>query len=153
METGDSLPWPFTLLCTSISIIRSSPSQFMWSVITKIWRWWQRFTSLVCLSSLVSLSFTSVMFFSSSKPLFPHFIDPSTLTVHTRDVWNVHKTWIAQQSYFIVLTVCRCDVTNHDRLGNGFSIISYHFHRPYTQHMKPWQTIIASVGLPQLICL
>ena len=39
-----------------------------------------------CLSSLVSLSFTSVTFPSLSKPLFLHFIDLFTLTVCTRDV-------------------------------------------------------------------
>ena len=39
-----------------------------------------------CLSSLVSLSFTSVTFPSLSKTLFLHFIDLCTLTVHTRDV-------------------------------------------------------------------
>ena len=68
-----------------------------------MWRWRQRFTSLVCLSSLVSLSFTSVTFPSLSKPLFLHFIHLSTLTVHTRDIQNFHKTWIDRQSYFIDL--------------------------------------------------
>ena len=34
----------------------------------------------------ISFSFRSVTFFSSSKSLFPHLIDPSTLTVCTRDV-------------------------------------------------------------------
>ena len=99
----DSLPWPFSLLCTSNSIIYSSPNQYIWSAITEMWRWRQRFTSLVCLSSLVSLSFTSVMFPSLSKPLFFHFVDLSTLTVRTRNVRNFHKTWINHQSYFIDL--------------------------------------------------
>ena len=91
-------------------------------------------------SILVSLSFKSVMFSCSSKPLFPHFIDLSTLTLHTCDIQNVHKawiacqsyfiiltvhihgirniykTWIACQSYFIALTVCICEVRNDDRL-------------------------------------
>ena len=60
-----------------------------WGAITEMWRWQPRFTSLVCLSSLVTLFFTSVTFSSSSKPLFPHFIDPSTLTVCTCNVWNI----------------------------------------------------------------
>ena len=47
---------------------------------------------IVCPSSLVSLSFTSVTFPSLYKPLFLHFIDLSTLTVHTCDVQNFHKT-------------------------------------------------------------
>ena len=32
-------------------------------------------------------------------------------------VWNVHKTWIACQSYFIILTVRTRDIPNHDRLS------------------------------------
>ena len=90
-----------------------------------MWRWWQGFTSLVCLSSLVSLFFTSLAFSSSSKSLFPYFIDPSTLTVCTRDVWNqkfiylyyelLMNRWIACPSYFIVHTVRTRDVQNHDK--------------------------------------
>ena len=95
----------------SNSIIRSSPSQFIWSTITEMWRWRQGLTNLVCLSSLVSLFFTSVTFSSSSKSLFPHFIDPSRLTVCTRDV----RCWIACPLYFIVLTVRTHDVRNHDK--------------------------------------
>ena len=48
--------------------------------------------SLVVFLHLFSLSFTSVTFSSLSKPLFPHFIDHSTLTVHTSNVRNFHKT-------------------------------------------------------------
>ena len=127
-----------------------------------MWRRRQRFTSLVCHSSLVSLFFTSVMFCSSSKSLLPHFIDPSTLTVCTRDIWNVVN---------IVLAVRTRDVRNHDRLEwlpnrissfsqsvhamyetmtdlNGFSIIFNCSHSLYTRRIKPWQTT-ASVGLAQ----
>ena len=108
----------------------------------KMWRWWQRFTGLVCLSSIISLSFTFVTFSSLSKPLFPRLIGPSILTVCTRDVRMKHSqnsnslsivfyhspspytqhtkpwhTWMASQSYFIVLTVHTCNVPNHDRLS------------------------------------
>ena len=69
-----------------------------------------------CLSFFISFSLTSVTFSSSSKPLFPHFIHLSTLTVHTHDVRNIHKTWIAFQSCFIVLTVCTRNVRKDDRL-------------------------------------
>ena len=91
-----------------------------------------------CLSFFISffLFFTSVTFCSSSKSLFPHFIDPSTLTVCTHDVWNHDRlewllnrshcpymqrtkpwqTWMASQLYFIVLTVRTRNVQNHSRL-------------------------------------
>ena len=93
--------------------------RYMWyHSITEMGRRQQRFTSLVCLSSLVSLSFMSVTFPSSSKPLFPRFIDPSTLTctIRTCDIWNIHKTWIARQSYFTIITVHTRNIPNHDRL-------------------------------------
>ena len=107
-----------------------------------------------CLAFFISFSVT---FCSLSKSLFPHFINSSTLTVCTRDVWNIEylvnrillfsqsvhamyetmrdlngvfyrsrspytrhtkpwQTWMASQSYFIVLTVRTYDVPNHDRL-------------------------------------
>ena len=132
-----------------------------------MWRWRQRFTSLVCHSSLVSLFFTSVTFCSSSKSLFPHFIDASTHSLYT---WRM-KCWIAFQSYFVVLIVLTCDIWNHDRLQwllnrilsfsqsihatyesmidlNGFTIVVDRSRSPYTQCTKPWQTT-ASVGLAQ----
>ena len=43
-------------------------------------RRWQRFTNLVCLSSLVFLSSMPVIFLH--KPLFPHFVDLSTYISH-----------------------------------------------------------------------
>ena len=104
-----------------------------------MWRWQQWFTSLVCLFSIVSLSFMFVMFSSSSKPLFPHFIGPSILTVctcvvcmkrsqnlsivfyrsHSLYTWRTKpwQTWMASQSYFIILKIRTCDVRNHDRLS------------------------------------
>ena len=107
----------------------------------------------------------SVTFCSSSKSFFPHFIDPSTLTVCTCDI--IMKRWIACQLYFIILAVRIRDVQNHDRLEcllnrilsfsqsvhvtyktmtnlNGFSIVFYHSCSPYTRCIKPWQTWMAS---------
>ena len=82
----DFLPWPFTLLCMYISIIRSSTSQFIWSTISEMWSCRQRFTKalLVFLISF-SLSFPSVTFSSLSKSLFPYFTDP-ILKVHTHNI-------------------------------------------------------------------
>ena len=62
-----------------------------------------------CLSFFISFSFhVSVTFSSSSKSLFPHFINPSTLTVCTHDLWNnrilsfsqsVHATYKTMTDY------------------------------------------------------
>ena len=41
-----------------------------------MWRQWQRFISLSCLSSIASLFVTSVTLSSLAKALFPHFINP-----------------------------------------------------------------------------
>ena len=59
--------------------------------ITEMGRWWQRFASLVCLSSLVFPSFMCVAFSSSSKPLFPHF-DSSTL-LHSQSAHMMYETF------------------------------------------------------------
>ena len=115
----DSLPWPFSLLCTSNSIIHSSPNQIIWSAITNMWRWRQRFTSLACLSSLVSLSFTSVTFSSLSKPLFPH------QPLYTHSLY-MQRTKLSQNL-------------------NSSSIIFYHSHSLYTRRTKPWQTTTSVV--------
>ena len=84
-----------------------------------------------CLSFFISFSL-----FHVCHVLFPHFIDPSTLTVCTRNIWNVEnlsivfyrshspymqstkpwQTWMASQSYFKVRTVCTRNIRNHDRL-------------------------------------
>ena len=104
-----------------------------WGAITEMWRRRHRFTSLFCLSSLVSLFFTSVTLCSSSKSLFPHFIGPSTLRATYKTLNNLSiifncshslyirhtKPWqtsMASQLYFIVLAVHTRDVRNHDRL-------------------------------------
>ena len=113
--------------------------------------WWQRFTSLVCPSSLFSLSFTSVMFSSLSKPFFPHFTDLSTLSVHTRDVRKVSKTWIACQSYFIILTDCTHDIRNDDRLEclvNHILLFSQSVSAMY-ENMTDYYQCGARSGLPQ----
>ena len=85
------------------------------------------------------------------------------------------QTWMVSQLYFIVLTVHTCNIQNHDRLEwllsrilsfsqsvhmtyktmtdlNGFSVIFYCSHSPYTQRTKPWQTN-ASVGLAPTIII
>ena len=77
-------------------------------------------SSVVCLLHLQfnSLSFMSVMFSSLSKLVFSHFIDLSTLTVHSNDIRNIHKIRIAYnyQWYYIILTVHTCNIRHHDRL-------------------------------------
>ena len=103
-----------------------------------MWRWRQRFTSLVCLSSLVSLFFTSVIFSSSSKSLFPHFIDPSTLTVCT------HATYETLNSLSIVFYRSHSPYKRHTRPRqnlNGLSTVFYRSHSPYTRRMRPWQNL------------
>ena len=123
------------------------------SAITKMCRRRQMFTSLVCLSSLVSLSFMSVTFSSSSKPLLSHFIDLSTFRTRTHDVRNVHKIWIACQSYFIVLTIRTRDVQNHDRLvwfvnrNLSFSQSVHAMYKTITDYCQCG----AFSGLPQLV--
>ena len=89
-----------------------------------------------CLSSLVSLFFTSVMFCSSLPSLHRPL---NTHSLYTQCI----KRSIACQSHFIVLTVRTCDVRNHDRL-NSFSIVFRRSHSLYTRLTKPWQTWMAS---------
>ena len=91
----------------------------------KMWRWRQMFTGLVCLSLIVSLSFTFVIFSSLSKPLFPCFISPSILTVHTRNVRMKHSQNL-----------------------NSLSIVFYRSHSLYMRRTKPWQTWMASRAVP-----
>ena len=87
----------------------------------------------VCKSSLsffinFSLSSKSVTFYSSSKPLFLHFIDLSTyITCHSHQHFTDSK----------VSVHCRtCDNCN-----NGMSIVFYRSHSLYTWHMKHIQNL------------
>ena len=109
----------------SILLYRST-----WRAITEMWRRRQKFTNLVCLSSLVSLFFTSVTFSSSSKSLFLHFIYPSTLTVCTHDLWNNPNLSFSQSVHATYETMTDL---------NGFSIEFYCSDSPCTRHTKPWQ--------------
>ena len=107
-----------------------------------MWRQQQRFTSLVCLP----------------------------LNAHSLYTWRM-KCWISLSIIFIALTVHTCDIQNHDILEwflncillfsqsihatyetmtdlNGFSIVFYRSHSPYTWRTKPWQTT-TSVGFAQ----
>ena len=111
--TGSQVP-----LYTSVSIIFSSPSQPMVQLQlqnTIRLRRGQTLTNLklVCLSSLVSLSLLSLSHslllqslssLTSSKPLFPHFINLSTyITCHFNiAMCNMHKTCMVCPSYFII---------------------------------------------------
>ena len=107
----DSLPWPFSLLCTSNSIIRSLPSQFKRrchyrnvKVTTRVYK--------PCLSLFISFSFSrlshSLHRLSLSSSLHRLF---NTHSLHTRRM----KHCIACPSYFIVLTVRTRDVQDHDK--------------------------------------
>ena len=108
-----------------------------------------RFKSLVCLPSLVSLSFTSVMFSSSSKPLFPHFIDPSTLTVCTRDVrnveWLVHRILSFSQSVHATYET----MTKLEWLVNRILSFSQSVHATY-ETITDFSQCGAHSGSPQL---
>ena len=134
METGEtpSLGPSQCFARQRISIIRSSPSQFIWHAISEMWRWWQRFTSLVCLSSLVSLSRLS----RSLHRLSLSSLASSTPS-HSQSVHTTYKTWIACQLYFVVLTVHTCVLLNHDRLEwllNGILSFSQSIHATYEMY-------------------
>ena len=103
----------------------------------------QQFLSLSRLSR-------SIHYLSLSSP---HFIGPSILTVSTRDVRLKHSQNLTSLSIvFIILTVCTCNIPNHNRLEWLFNRIlsfSQSVHTMY-QTMTDYRQCEARSGSPQL---
>ena len=124
------------LLYTSISIIYSSSSQSMRSATTKTWRkvykpcFSSSLVSLSCMScSLHHLRLSSLILYWPLYTQTPYtrcikcsqnlksmsivfYCSHSPYTQCTKP-W---QTWMACQSYFIILIVCTCEIQNQDRV-------------------------------------
>ena len=114
-----------------------------------MWRCRQRFTSLVCLSSLVSFSFMSITFPSLSKPLFLHFID--LLCTHSPYTWCTKLSRLSHSVHHLSLSSLTSSTPQHSQpvhttyeTLNSLSFVFYHSHSLYTRCTKPWQTWMAS---------
>ena len=117
--------------------------------------WWrqQRFTSLACLSSLVSFSSKYITFCSSSKPLFPSLRQPlnihySPFLIHHMwatcyGQWGFHSLshmWhmkrVACELYLIILTVRTLDVRNVHRLLSSVGLAPITVWSTYVDHSQ-----------------
>ena len=102
----------------------------------------QSLTNLACVPSLVSLSSKSVITLSSSKPLFPHFIDLSTYITHHFNIAMCEVVWPVHHNYFIVHSPRTRDAPMHTKNLNGLSIIFYHSQSAHRQRSDVYKTLM-----------
>ena len=78
----------------------------------------QSLTNLVSFFTSFSLSSKSVTLSSSSKPLFPHFINLSMYITYNFNIamCDVHKTCMVCPSYFIIHSLCIRNAPTYTKL-------------------------------------
>ena len=124
----------FVLLCTSISIICSLPTQSAIAILNNRLGKDNGLQALYVFSSLASLSLLSFTF-SSSKPLFPHFIDLSTyIACYFNTLCVINMLWTVRFRSLLYMWCLQC-IQNL----NGLSIVFYCSHN--TDYLPVWGSL------------